>query len=164
MLNDLVAPYAVEEDDEVGSYNHSSIQANLAYLLKRLGNYKVLTELSLELNQLDLSKFKLNIKEEIKPDVCIYPKRGLSRPYDILKMSEMPLLAIEILSPKQSAYDILAKLEVYFALGVKSCWLVDPAIEVVAVYSALERYTTFSTGDVIDESIGIRLPLTEIFE
>ena len=52
-----------------------------------------------------LAGFSLNglkAKEELKPDICLYPKTEKSgfRKRDILKMSDMPLLAIEIISPK----------------------------------------------------------------
>jgi Uma2 family endonuclease len=130
--------------------------------LKRLGKYSVLTELSLDTSQLVTHQFK--VKDEIKPDVCAYLKRSLSRPFDILKMSEMPLLVIEILSPRQGAQEILEKFAAYFALGVLSCWLVDPTTAIVAVYAALDQHKTFSSGEVIDETLDIRLPLVEIFE
>ena len=151
-----------EAVDDVGSYNHSIIQANLAFLLKRLGKYSVFTELSLDISQFELHKFKY--KDEIKPDVCVYPKRGLSRPFDIMKMSEMPLLAIEILSPRQGAQEILEKFAVYFGIGVQACWLIDPTTAIVAVYAALDQHKTFSIGEVIDETLDIRLPLAEVFE
>lgn len=151
-----------EETADVGSHNHSAIQANLAYLLKKSSQYSVFVELSLDVRQLDRERFRLG--DEIKPDVCIYPKRPLSRPYDILRMAEMPLLAIEILSPRQAAFEILQKFEAYFALGVKSCWLVDPTTEVVAVYTALDQHQSFSGGTVQDATLGIALPLIEIFE
>jgi Uma2 family endonuclease len=151
-----------EESWEMGSHNHSAIQANITYLLKRVEKYSVYTELSLDTTTLDPQKFKF--KDEIKPDVCVYPKRGLIRPFDLLKMSEMPLLAVEVLSPKQSAYEILEKFAAYFALGVKSCWLVDPLTEVVSVYSALDVHQNFTVGEVVDPVIGLQLPFDEIFE
>ena len=157
----LAAP-ETEESWGIGSHNHSAIQANITYLLKRAEKYSVYTELSLDTTTLDPQKFKF--KDEIKPDVCVYPKRGLIRPFDILKMSEMPLLAIEVLSPKQSAYEILEKFAAYFTLGVKSCWLVDPLTAVVSVYSALDTHQNFTVGEVVDPVIGLRLPFSEIFE
>jgi Uma2 family endonuclease len=111
-----------------------------------------------------LDPHQLPTRDEIKPDVCIYPKRGLSRPFDILKMPEAPLLAIEILSPRQGAQEILEKFVVYFALGVHTCWLVDPTTAVIAVYPTLDQPVSFSAGDVVDETLDIRLPLAEIFE
>lgn len=162
-MSELVNTYEeLEGFSDMGSHNHSAIQVNLAFLLKQLGQYSVYTELSLDVSQLDPKRFK--VKDEIKPDVCIYPKRGLSRPFDILKMTEMPLLVIEILSPKQGVQDILEKFAIYFALGVKSCWLVDPLTAIVAVYSALEQHKIFSADKVMDETIGLQLPFAEIFE
>jgi Uma2 family endonuclease len=161
-MNELLAEIESEESVDMGSLNHSAIQVNLAFLLKKLGTFSVYTELSLDTSRLDKTKYKF--KEEIKPDVCIYPKRGLSRPYDILKMTEMPLLAIEILSPKQGVQEIVEKIDAYFALGVRSCWLIDPTTAIVVVYSALDERNVFAAGEVIDETIGIRLPFDEIFD
>jgi Uma2 family endonuclease len=73
-------------------------------------------------------------------------------------------LAIEILSPKQGSYDILEKFKIYFASGIKSCWLVEPSIETIAVYSALEQRINFVSDQVIDETLGIQLPMTAIFD
>ena len=161
-MNELVNEIEPEESVDMGSLNHSAIQVNLAYLLKRLGTFSVYTELSLDPSGLDKNRYKF--REEIKPDVCIYPKRGLSRPYDILKMAEMPLLAIEILSPKQGLQEIVEKIDAYFALGVRSCWLIDPTTAIVVVYRTLDEHKVFSSGEVVDEIIGIGLPFAEIFE
>jgi Uma2 family endonuclease len=82
-------------------------------------------------------------------------------------MSDMPLLAIEILSPTQGMYEIKEKFKAYFALGVESCWLVAPEIEVITVYSSMQDFKLFNLrhGDIelVDEVIGIRLPLEKIF-
>jgi Uma2 family endonuclease len=114
-----------------------------------------------------LSQFGLKAKEELKPDVCIYPHSiGFSEPTDILKMLEMPLLAIEVVSPKQGIDDILAKFKAYFALGIKSCWLVVPAIKSIATYSQPKDFKAFNMNDteIIDDVIDIRLPIQKIFE
>jgi len=86
------------KENNMDSLNHSYIQANLAWLLQTLKIYSVFTELSLNIGQLDLSDCE-SLKNEAKPDVCIYPKMSIDCSRDIIKMSEMPLLAIEILSP-----------------------------------------------------------------
>jgi Uma2 family endonuclease len=155
----------VEEDIDVGSFNHAITQANLTRLLGNLGKYSVCTELSLDIHQTDISQFDLEHKTEARPDVCVYPKRGKSTPKDILKMTEMPLLAVEVLSPKQGHYTILEKFRLYFQLGIQSCWLVLPEIDVVTVYSSINHYQTFTQRDneVIDDILNIRLPIAEIF-
>lgn len=153
-----------EEFAEMSSFNHSYTQARLIVLLDKLGIYTPAPELSLDIKGVDLSKFDLRTKEELKPDIALYPKRGRSQPRDILRMREMPLLAIEILSPKQGTYDILEKFKAYFELGVISCWLVDPALRTVTVYASTTDWATFSGNEVIDEQIGINLPLNAIFD
>jgi Uma2 family endonuclease len=149
--------------EDMGSFNHGYVQIRLGVLLDRLGKYTPIGELSLDVSGIDLSKYGLSAKEEIKPDISLYPKRGLFRPSDILRMKEMPLLVIEILSPRQGVYDIVEKFKVYFDLGIKSCWLVEPIINTVTVYSAIDNYRTYSSGEVLDDKLEIRLSLAEIF-
>lgn len=170
-MNSLLSEYDPESDDEeiatefqeMGSFNHSYLQAKLAALFFATGQYIALTELSLDVSNAELEDLGIELKDFIKPDVCVYPKRKISLTRDILKMKEMPLLVIEILSPMQGVQIIIEKFKVYFALGIKSCWLVYPSAATVAVYSSLDEFKAFSAGDVVDERIGIRLPVAEIF-
>lgn len=163
----MLAPTDVEEEfEDMGSHNHSLVQANLAYLFKQLGAYTVYSELSLDISRLDSARY--NLKDEVIVDVCLYPKRSLSLPRDILRMTEMPLLAVEILSPRQGTGSILEKFEAYFVLGIPSCWLVDPLTQTVHVYSSPTQRTTFSTGltdgEVVDPTVHIKIPIVAIFE
>ncbi|MFN8487935.1 MAG: Uma2 family endonuclease [Caldilineaceae bacterium] len=163
-LNEHIAELdEIEDYEDMGSFNHGYIQVRLGILFDRLGQYTPVNEVSLDVSGVDLSQFELKTKEELKPDVCLYPKRSLSRPKDILKMKEMPLLAVEILSPKQGTYDILEKFRLYFALGIQSCWLIEPALGTVTVYASPNEWQTFIQGDVMDARLGIRLPVSEIF-
>lgn len=157
-----------EEDSNMGSWNHAFVQSRLNKLLPDDDKFTPVIELTLDISRLDLSKLNLTAKEELKPDVCLYPaiRSCLSKPLDILKMSEMPLLAIEILSPKQGMYNILAKFQAYFTLGVKSCWLVAPDNESITVYSSLENFKIFDVRrdtEVADQILDIHLPLQPIF-
>jgi Uma2 family endonuclease len=150
-----------EAFSDMGSWAHSSIQTNLAALLRNDERFKVLVELSLDVSQFGLTK------KELKPDVCLYTKKKRVEPgRDILKMSEMPLLAIEILSPEQNILELSAKQNAYFALGIKSYWLVLPINETITVYSAPIRFESYSTkeAELVDEVMDIRLPMKEIFE
>ena len=151
-----------QEFDDMGSFNHSTVQGNLAYLLKQAGNYTVPIELSLDASNIDLSQFGL--KNEVVPDVCVYPKRRLIASDDILRMSEMPLLAIEVQSPRQGGYVLTQKIKAYFAMGVQSCWLINPLNQVVHVYTNASHFTTFTAGNVIDTHLGIEVPFDEIFD
>jgi Uma2 family endonuclease len=154
-----------ERFQNMGSLNHSVIQARLARWLPD-DNFTIATELSLDVSQTDLTPFGLKVKEELKPDLSIYEESYQPNPLeDILKMSKMPSLVIEILSPTQGFEEILAKFKAYFALGIKSCWLVTPALESIAVYSA-KQYKPFDVThdtEVIDDVLNIRVPLQKIF-
>jgi Uma2 family endonuclease len=152
-----------EEFPDVGSFNHGYLMVRLGVLFDRLGTYTAVGELSLDVSGVDLRKFDLRTGEEIEPDLCLYPKRGLSQPKDILRMQEMPLLAVEIVSPKQGLYDIVEKFRLYFELGVRSCWLVEPVLHTVTVYSSGNEWQTFTKGDVVDEPLNIRIALSELF-
>jgi hypothetical protein len=41
---------------------------------------------------------------------------------------------------------------------------VTPSTRTVFVYSAPDRFVTFGTGEVIDQSLGIQISVEEIFE
>lgn len=151
-----------EEFDDEGSYNHSLVQANLAHQFKLHSDYAVFIELSLDVSSLDLDIYTLG--DEVKPDLCLYSKRTLRIPRDILRMAEMPLLAVEILSPRQGTGTILEKFEAYFELGIQSCWLVDPLTQTVHVYHSSTERTTYASADVIDNTLNLQIPITAIFE
>ncbi|MDM8557765.1 Uma2 family endonuclease [Candidatus Parabeggiatoa sp. HSG14] len=157
------------EGIEMGSLSHGIAQANMTTLLANDNRFRVITELSLDVSQIDLSQFGLKAKEELIPDVCLYSKKDKQRPTrgdDIPKMSKMPLLVIEVLSLKQTIDDIVTKFKAYFALDIKSCWLVIPANESVTVYSKPGDFVSFGTkeAEVVDETMDIHLPIQKIFE
>jgi len=105
--------------------------------------------------------------------VCVYYARDFdiidpAENRDNLKVSQMPLLAVEILSPMQGTEDIFAKFRAYFALGIKSCWLVDPTLQTITV-CASPRTTELNVykvtdQEVIDNVVDIHLPLSKIFK
>ncbi len=138
----------------VGSRNHSYVQACLIIALSKLGKFILFTELSLEINA-----------KEYKPDVCAYPLEynlsSLAR--DVLKVQEMPLLAIEVLSPRQSIETIMEKFDLYFQAGVKSCWLVIPSAHTVSVYRSLDDVESFSNAEIVDQTLQINLSLKTVF-
>jgi Uma2 family endonuclease len=111
-----------EEIIDIGSRNHSYLQMKLGALLLGLEQYMVLSEISL-----DSSPLETNTKE-IRPDLALFPKFTIDFLQDEIRMQTMPLLVIEILSPRQSIDEILEKFRGYFKLGVQSCWLVLPPL------------------------------------
>lgn len=149
---------------ELGSFNHSYLQVRLAVLLSRLEQYTVLTELSIDTTNLQDPMLKAQFRHTIKPDVCLYPPRGYVATRDELKMEEMPLLAIEILSPMQGIQRLISKMYAYFDLGVRSVWIVYPTSRTITVYASPDRAQSFSTGELIDETFNLTLSLANIFQ
>lgn len=135
------------------SYLHSYVQSNLIAAFKALSQFSLFSELSLEIQG-----------KEYVPDLCLYAKRPVHfGGKDILRMTELPLLAVEIMSPSQTTQDAVLKIETYLQNGVKSCWLVFPASMTVTVYASIEAFQIFRSGEVHDAGLDIRLPLDVIF-
>ena len=143
---------------DMGSRNHSYLQMKLGALLLGLEQYMVLSEISLDSSPLE------NSTKEICPDLALYPKQSINFLEDEIRMQTMPLLVIEILSPRQSIDEILENFKIYFKLGVKSCWLILPPLQSVSVFSAPHREKTFTQGEVIDDVLDIRLSTEKIFQ
>ncbi len=84
---------AIDGEDEMGSLNHSTLQTNLAGLLKFKCDKKlaVMTELSLDISQHDISQYDLEASTELKPDVCAYLKRPVvpEGKNDLIKVSQI---------------------------------------------------------------------------
>ncbi len=153
------------EESDMGSLNHSFTIGRLAGLLFNDERFTVMPELTLDASQIDLSQFGVKAKKDLKPDISLYPNTVKRQRRDIIRMLQMPLLAIEVVSPEQGVEEILGKFDAYFALGVKSCWLVEPAVNVLHVYPQPDQHRTFDMHDtdIIDDIIDIRLPIQKIF-
>ena len=135
------------------SFHHSYLCTKVGRALDILGTHTVLTELSIVIDQ------------EYIPDVAVYPKRPVDfLADDVLRMTEMPLTAIEILSPSQTLQEALDKFKVYFGAGIKSCWLVVPATQTITVYTAPNQGRVFHSGELVDPVLDIRIPLEAIFQ
>lgn len=160
----------IDGEDTMGSLNHGTVQTNIAGLLRFKCDKKlaVITELSLDISACDLSKYELDATGELKPDISVYLKRPIvpEGKNDLIKVTQMPDLAIEVLSPKQSLDYLVRKIGAFFELGIKSCWLVLPINEFIIVYSAPKVFKNFSFIDinVIDDILSISLPVKEIFD
>ncbi len=157
-----------DEELDMPSLKHSSVQTNLTVLFGNQEKFETFVELSLDAGKIDLSRFRFKTKDELVPDICVYagspPTADEEVDDDLLKISQMPDLVIEVLSPSQSVNYLVRKIKAYFALGVKSCWLVMPSVEVINVYSQNDK-RTFDMNDteIVDEIMDVRLPIQKIF-
>jgi Uma2 family endonuclease len=148
--------YEIETGKPMPSFNHSFVQNNLIAELNIhfRKEYTFMPELTLEMPE----------KPNCVPDICIFPKMKANFLHDITSFAQMPITAIEIVSPTQSNDEILAKFERYFFAGVESCWLVMPSFQAINVYSQIGKYQFFSADMTLhDPTTGINLLLSEIF-
>ena len=77
-----------------------------------------------------------------------------------------PDLAVEVLSPSNTAAEMARKRREYFEAGVRLVWEVDPASRTVAVFDAPERSTLLDESRTLDGGQvlpGFALPLAELF-
>lgn len=148
-----LSTYQAERGKPMPSTNHAAVQTFLiGAMLPYADRYSVLSELSLELDG-----------RPFVPDLCVYPRLDLDLRHDEVKKTEPPLLVIEILSPTQALDDLTAKTEDYFAAGVKSCWIVQPALHAIAVLHPDAIPEIYTSGDVTDPATGIEVNVDEIF-
>ena len=78
-----------------------------------------------------------------------------------------PELVVEIMSPGNVWSEVQEKLAEYFALGVQLVWVVDPRLEQIHVYRALEMVRLLHKADTLtgeDVLPGFQVTLTEIFD
>ena len=150
-----LSDYEKERGKPMPSKNHGLIQSNLILALGF--NYRKLFSFPTELT------IHLNGKDYV-PDICIYPKMQFNGRQDVIRMTEVPLTAIEIISPAQGQDDIMQKFEVYFAQGVKSCWFVQTINDSIAVYLPDNQTFVFHNENLTDPSNDISIDLKEVFE
>lgn len=154
IVETTLSDYEVERDKPMPSKHHAIIQGNIHFLLRLIfgEKFRILPEISLD----------LPIRDRI-PDLAIYPTMDYGE--EEIKMTEIPLCAIEILSPTQTHIDLEEKRKQYFAAGVQSYWLVFPDLKSVYVFRNAEDYDVFTRQDVLkDKVLGIEIDLKEVFK
>lgn len=145
--------YELERGKPMPSKNHGLVQASLcAHLFRSGGDYSILSELSLELGG-----------RKLTPDLSVYSKLITDWQHDEVRMTEPPLMVVEILSPRQSVDDLVQKADAYFEAGVKSCWIVQPTFESIAVLEPETKPNLYTHGEVVDPATGVTVKIEEIF-
>jgi Uma2 family endonuclease len=79
----------------------------------------------------------------------------------------VPNLAVEVVSPTNTADDVLGKLNDYFQAGVERVWVVYPSQRQIYVYaSPTEPKVLTEDDDLTDEVLlpGFRLSLRTLFD
>lgn len=79
---------------------------------------------------------------------------------------DIPALAVEVISPSNTAGEMRRKLGHYFAAGVRVVWFVDPHNRDAAIYTGPDDVILLdATGVLTAESVlpGFKLPLAVVF-
>ncbi|UFH55904.1 Uma2 family endonuclease [Spirosoma sp. KNUC1025] len=148
-----ISDYELERGKPMPSKNHGKLQFRIAKAISdNTGErFDILTEVSLELSR------------PVTPDIALFPAEPSDWLEDEIKVKKPPLSVVEILSPTQGNQELIDKLDIYFAAGVQSCWIVIPTFRLINVFTAKHDYKTFLTGELFDEKLDIRVNLDLIF-
>ncbi len=150
----LKSQYEIERGKPMPSKNHSFVQTRLIVAFAtQFTQYQVLSELSLQLGS-----------SEKVPDLAIFENIKFTYNEDEIRVSQIPLAVVEILSPTQNLTELLVKAHAYFDNGVQSYWLVLPALRSIYVFSSPSESEVYTQKDILkDELLGIELELKKIF-
>lgn len=144
--------YEEERGKPIPSRNHSVAQTNLIAEFARDRDFRCLSELSLDIDG-----------QHYVPDLSIYPRQPVDFRRDVIRMTEPPLMVVEIFSPTQGQQEVLVKVDVYFRHRVKSCWIVSPAFRTITIFTPDGAEQVYQTGTVTDPTTGLTADLARVF-
>ena len=147
--------YELERGKPMPDTIHAIVQGNLVFELnvRHRTEYRILPELALA-----------TVPDGTTPDLAIYPRFAADYDHRQARRTDAPLCCIEIQSPSQSLEEMVAKTHLYFKFGVRSCWVVQPAIQGILVFDRPGHYAFFHGDDTLrDGALGIELPLAAVF-
>lgn len=107
---------------------------------------------------------------ERRPDVAFVSYQRWPRRRRVPRLRSwdvVPELAVEVVSPTNTADGVSIKVKEYFQAGVQLVWVIYPSIEMVHVYEALDRIRVVKRDEELDGGAllpDFRLPLAILFE
>ncbi len=146
--------YEIERGKPMPSFNHAVIQARISQqLLNGYGNqFTVGSEMSL-----------ISTASPTVPDLSIFPEAPINWMQDEVKVTRIPLTVIEIQSPSQTVTELIEKSLLFFSIGVKSYWLVQPMLRAVFVLLPGDEELVFHNNTLTDPTNGISIDLKKVF-
>ncbi len=143
------------QSEDIMSLNHSRIINRISVAMSRYDDtYDVFPELELELTT-----------GKCKPDVSIYQNLPADWFNDIMFYNQAPIVAVEVLSPKQAVTDLTDKaLKQYFPAGVQVVWIVVPTLRIVQTLLPDGSMQTWSSGIMRDPVTGMEMDLGYLFK
>lgn len=148
-----LSDYERERGKPMPSKLHSLAQKRIIQLLGSFEPpYLVFSELTLRLGNRDLT-----------PDLSVYRDLEIDFTQDEIRMTDPPVLAVEIASPTQGIQDLIDKIRFLLEHGVQSCWLVQPQLRTITVFTEGNDPKTYSDGTVTDPITDIAVDLVDVF-
>jgi Uma2 family endonuclease len=151
---EAISDYELERGKPMPNFNHGYIQLNLGVALREQygKQFSVVSEVSIPTGT-----------STVTPDVLVFSKRPVNWFETKPELSEPPILAIEIQSPSQPMETIVNKANALLDIGVKTVWVIQPALKTVSIFSKSNPPKTFVEGTVQDKISGIELSFEKIF-
>ncbi len=135
------------------SIYHSAIAANIVGELVSQKEFRVHSELTIVVDG-----------DDHQPDISVYKRKKLNyiSEEDRVKTEEMPLTAIEIVSPGQTMNDLIKKADIYSESGIRSVWIVHPQTHSITLRTK-NGAEIYHEGILKDVS-GVKVDLGVVFE
>ncbi|XOF34406.1 MAG: Uma2 family endonuclease [Candidatus Electrothrix sp. YB6] len=135
------------------SLYHSAIAVNISGELVKQKEFRAHSELTTVIDGVDY-----------QPDISVYKRKKLHyiSEQDETKTQELPLLAIEIVSPSQTMNELIKKADFYVQSGIHSVWIVHPQTHSITVKTQSE--TSIYHEGLLEDITGIKADLAVIFE
>ncbi len=140
---------------------HNLIRQNIAMELIRFTRSN---RLGIVLEEMD---FRLAPDTVRNPDVAFVTAEHVKRiDLDASPIDGAPALAIEVISPSNTAQDTVKKIQQYLRAGCKAVWIVYPTLRLVEVHSASGVRQVREPESLKDDTLlpGFSLRLGYIFE
>jgi Uma2 family endonuclease len=115
---------------------------------------------------MSMQELTLRIDEDgdLTPDISVFPTIHFDYGEDRTRVTEPPLIAVEIASPTQSTQELVTKCRRYVRAGVASVWLVQPALQTVTVFHDDDPANTYNRDEtLVDPATDIKIDLAEVF-
>lgn len=142
---------------------HGKIAMKIARIL---GNYVEAKRLG-EIYGTDVGFIiRLNPDTVRAPDIAFVSRERIPEDLGDSFFPYAPDLAVEVLSPDESAIEIQDKITGYFQAGSKLVWIVNPKTKTVTVYRSLTDIHVLTINDQItgnDLIPGLSFPVADIF-
>lgn len=142
---------------------HQWIAGNLFAVLREIEKVKRTGKWTMSPTEVYISE-----RDIFQPDIVLYSHKAMP---DMKSRAarEIPLIVVEVLSPRTRSKDLVLKLPKYVARGVSECWIIDPFSHELSVFipnafgNLIE--TVVAHGFVaVGLYAGTQLPFDEIFE